>query len=213
MELIRRERAINYIYRHKDLPATYRQWTVKEASSVTHNTKLLVLSPPPTACQFSVPVGHHVNIRTLVEDTEILRPYTPVTDLNSLSVETDSSLRFLIKIYPDGALTPGLGRLCPGDLVTISDHLGSFSMTQIPDTGSVTLLAAGTGITPMVAILTSLQARKQRPTLRLVTFDRSTEDIIWKDQVGCVLTISKCDIKRFFVSSRYLNTRTQTGCR
>ena len=161
---------------------------------MTHNTKLLVLSPPPTACQFSVPVGHHVNIRTEVEDTEILRPYTPVTDLNSLSVETDTSLRFLIKIYPDGAVTPRLGRLCPGDLVSISDPLGTFSMTQIPDSGSVTLLAAGTGITPMAAILTSLQVRKQRPQLRLVTFDRSPDDIIWKDQVGCVLPISECDI-------------------
>ena len=155
---------------------------MKEASFVTHNTKLLVLSPPLTACQFSVPVGHHVNIRTVIEDTEILRPYTPVTDLNSDS--SDSSLRFLIKIYPDGAVTPSLGQLSPGDLVTISDHLGSFSMTQIPDTGSVTLLAAGTGITPMTAILTSLQARKQRPQLRLITFDRTPEDIIWKDQLA-----------------------------
>ena len=151
---------------------------------MTHNTKLLVLSPPLTACQFSVPVGHHVNIRTVIEDTEILRPYTPVTDLNSLAAERDSSLRFLIKIYPDGAVTPSLGQLSPGDLVTISDHLGSFSMTQIPDTASVTLLAAGTGITPMIAILTSLQARKQRPQLRLITFDRTPEDIIWKDQIA-----------------------------
>ena len=173
---------------HKDLPSTYRQWTVKEVSSVTHNTKLLVLSPPPTTCQFSVPVGHHVNIRTVIEDTEILRPYTPVTDLNNIiSAQDDTSLLFLIKIYPDGAVTPGLGRLTPGDLVTISDHLGSFSMTQIPEDRAVTLLAAGTGITPMVAILTSLQARKQRPQLRLVTFDRTPEDIIWKDQVVVVL--------------------------
>ena len=170
---------------HKDLPANYRQWTVKEVSSVTHNTKLLLLSPPPTTCQFSVPVGHHVNIRTVIEDTEILRPYTPVTDLNNIiSGQDDTSLLFLIKIYPDGAVTPGLGRLTPGDLVTISDHLGSFSMTQIPEDRAVTLLTAGTGITPMVAILTSLQSRKQRPQLRLVTFDRTPEDIIWKDQVG-----------------------------
>ena len=152
---------------------------------MTHNTKLLLLSPPPTTCQFSVPVGHHVNIRTVIEDTEILRPYTPVTDLNNIiSGQDDTSLLFLIKIYPDGAVTPGLGRLTPGDLVTISDHLGSFSMTQIPEDRAVTLLTAGTGITPMVAILTSLQSRKQRPQLRLVTFDRTPEDIIWKDQVG-----------------------------
>ena len=173
-------------YDHKDLPAIYRQWTVKEVSSVTHNTKLLLLSPPHSTCQFSVPVGHHVNIRTVIEDTEILRPYTPVTDLNTIS-QDDTSLMFLIKIYPDGAVTPGLGRLTPGDLVTISDHLGSFSMTQIPEEMSVTLLAAGTGITPMMSIMTSLQSRKQRPQLRLVTFDRTPEDIIWKDQVGVVL--------------------------
>ena len=159
---------------------------------MTHNTKLFILSPPLTTAQFSVPVGHHVNIRTVIEDTEILRPYTPVTDLNN-DADGDTSLRFLIKIYPDGAVTPGLGRLRPGDLVSISDHLGSFSMTQIPGSGSVTLLAAGTGITPMVAILTSLRARKQRPQLRLITFDRSPEDIIWKDQVG-LLAISDCDI-------------------
>ena len=187
MQLIVQESVIRFIL-VQDLPAAYRQWTVMEASLVTHNTRLLVLSPP-AACQFSVPVGHHVNIRTVIEDTEILRPYTPVTDINSVSAQSDTSLRFLIKIYPDGAVTPGLGRLGPGDQVSLSDHMGDFSLAQIPDTCHVSLLAAGTGITPMLAILTSLQARKQRPQLRLITFDKTPGDIIWKDQVGCLLNI------------------------
>ena len=75
--------------------------------------------------------------------------------------------------------------------VARNGHLsGSFSMTQIPEDRSVTLLAAGTGITPMVAILTSLQARKQRPKLRLLTFDRTPEDIIWMDQVGVLSSLN-----------------------
>ena len=49
---------------------------------------------------------------------------------------------------------------------------------------NVCLLAAGTGITPMLSILPSLATLGKKKTVRLVTFDRSPKDIIWKTQVN-----------------------------
>ena len=58
-------------------------------------------------------------------------------------------------------------------------------MSQIPSStdSEVYLLAAGTGITPMLSILHALKTVKQKPKLRLFTFDRTIKDIIWKDQI------------------------------
>ena len=171
----------------QDVPVTYRPWTVSATRHVTHNTINLVLTPPAT-CHQHVSPGHHVQLRAVIEDTEIVRSYTPVTQLTPGSGLAGAGLQFLVKIYPEtGALTPHLASLRPGAEVSVSDTLlsGTFSATQLPDSADslVTLLAAGTGLTPMIPILASLQSRKQRPRLRLITFDTNVRDIIWKDEV------------------------------
>ena len=165
----------------QDLVEIYREWTVSDTCHVTHNTKHIVLSPPWT-CHQVVGPGHHVQWRTSRENTEIVRSYTPV---NILDCDGDGNLHFLIKIYSDGALTPYVGSLSVGDKVNISDTSGTFSMSQIPSSpdAEVYLLAAGTGITPMLSILHALKTFKQKPKLRLFTFDRTIKDIIWKDQI------------------------------
>jgi len=171
----------------KDHVDTWRQWSVSETCHVTHNTKYLVLSPPDT-CHLDLAPGHHVMFKTLIEDTEIIRPYTPVTPLDQDKSKSDRNIHFLIKIYPDGAMTPGLGKLGVGDVVSVSDHTGTFSMSQIPvseeKSDIVCLLAAGTGITPILSILYAMMGSNKKTRTILITFDRKPRDIIWKDRVS-----------------------------
>merc|ERR1719499_2349361 len=89
-----------YFGDRKDHVDSYRMWTVADMCNVTHNSKYIVLSPPDT-CHFHVAPGHHVQFRTTVEDTEIVRSYTPVIPLDT---PADNNLHFLIKIYSDGAM-------------------------------------------------------------------------------------------------------------
>lgn len=164
----------------QDLPEIYRDWSIAEMRDITHNTKYIVLSRPES-CHMVVAPGQHVMFATMVENTEMVRSYTPVTNLDK--DDPEGSLVFLIKIYPDGVLTSWLSTLGIGDHVRLSNSAGSFCMADIPESGQVMLLAAGTGITPFISIIKTLSSHKHKPTVRLLTFDRTPKDIIWRDEV------------------------------
>ena len=166
----------------KDLALTYRDWTVTSITPITHDTKHIELQPPPGTV-FSVPTGHHVHIKGVVEGgVEISRSYTPVTLFQS--IRSRSRLDLLVKIYPDGALTPQLGQLCPGKAVSVSDHTGTYSQAHLAHTSTIYLLAAGTGCTPVFSLLAHLaQSRAAIPTI-LLFFNKTLADIIWQEELA-----------------------------
>jgi len=165
----------------QDLPLTYRDWTVASITPITHDTKHIELEPPPGTV-FSVPTGHHVHIKGVVEGgVEISRSYTPVSLFQSVRL---SRLDLLVKIYPGGALTPQLGQLCPGMAVSVSDHTGTYSQAHLAHTTTIYLLAAGTGCTPVFSLLAHLaQSRAAIPTI-LLFFNKTLADIIWQEQLA-----------------------------
>ena len=171
---------------------TYREWRVVRVREDTHNTRHFLLSPPP-GLHLRPGVGQHLLFRAVegrwANEMEITRSYTPVFPLIKQELEegeVEGCLQFLIKIYPDGMLTPGLGRLGVGDTVTISNHTGSFRASQVPVSrdSQLYLLAAGTGITPIIGLLAHLQKLASKPAVKLITFDRSEEDIIWRAEIS-----------------------------
>ena len=173
----------------QDVEESYREWRVLAVREETHNTRHLLLRPPP-GLHLRPGVGQHLVFRAVVEGLEVTRSYTPVLSLvkqeQEDEEEVEGSLQFLIKIYPDGMMTPGLGQLGVGDSVTISNHTGSFQASQAPVTqgSQLVLLAAGTGITPIIGLLVHLQKLSSKPAVRLITFDRSEEDIIWRAEIS-----------------------------
>jgi cytochrome-b5 reductase len=131
---------------------------------------------------------------------ELVRSYTPVPSQFTKDAVGEKScgseLYFLIKIYPNGALTPILGRLQPGDTIDISDPAGNFvpsfvslESDKISD-AAIYLFAAGTGITPMLSILPLIQqsagatqaAGKIRQVV-LLYFNRKELDIISRSEL------------------------------
>ena len=100
----------------EDVAETWRDWTVRSCTGDTDNTRHLVLCPPP-GCHQRVATGRHVTFKASVEDVEVTRSYTPVVPLLKGCQQSEECLEFLIKVYPDGVMTPGLGELKPGDTV------------------------------------------------------------------------------------------------
>ena len=121
--------------------------------------------------------------------TEIVKPYTPVSDsLFSESKEpvlpNNKYIYFLIKIYPAGLFTPELDHLQIGDYVSVSNPEGNFKISQFQELEDLFLLAAGTGFTPMVKVLS--YALTNIPSLRkvkLMFFNKTEDDIIWRSQL------------------------------
>ena len=113
---------------------------------------------------------------------EISRSYTPVRLFQT--VEDIPSLHFLIKVYPEGALTPQLGNLSPGDQVCVSDHTGSLSMAKLPSCQNIYKLAAGIGCTPIFSLLHQLSQIKTEVRTKLLFFNKTQADIIWQKELA-----------------------------
>ncbi|XP_073075493.1 cytochrome b5 reductase 4 isoform X1 [Manis javanica] len=171
---------------HSDL--YYRKCQLISKEDVTHDTKLFCwLLPPSTHLQ--VPIGRHVYLKLTVTGTEIVKPYTPVSDsliseFKEPPLPNNNYIYFLIKIYPAGLFTPELDHLQIGNFVSVSNPEGNLKISRFQELEDLFLLAAGTGFTPMVKILN--YALTNIPSLRkvkLMFFNKTEDDIIWRSQL------------------------------
>ncbi|XP_044773261.1 cytochrome b5 reductase 4 isoform X2 [Neomonachus schauinslandi] len=133
--------------------------------------------------------NHNLLIPKKDTGTEIVKPYTPVSDFLLSEFKepvllNNKYIYFLIKIYPAGLFTPELDHLHIGDFVSVSNPEGNFKISQFRELEDLFLLAAGTGFTPMVKILN--YALTNIPGLRkvkLMFFNKTEDDIIWRSQL------------------------------
>lgn len=90
-----------------------------------------------------------------------MRSYTPIPVAHYKKIlppelsaqESGGLLCLMVKMYPNGLLSPVIHRLQPGDSIDVSDPIGSFNFHVMKDFKHLYLLAAGTGVTPMMQII------------------------------------------------------------
>lgn len=176
----------NTFLRKKDRSLYYRECVLVSKTEVNHNTFLFRLQLP-RGCVRHVPVGKHVYLKTHIQDTEVVRPYTPVHQslaAASFHSSQDSDLYLMIKVYPDGLFTPHLNSLHIGDHISVSSPEGAFSLRPLRDVTHLYLLAAGTGFTPMARLIgLSLQEMDSISKTKLLFFNRQEEDILWRSEL------------------------------
>ncbi|KAM9353396.1 cytochrome b5 reductase 4 isoform 1-T1 [Symphorus nematophorus] len=176
----------NTFLRKKDRALYYRDCVLVSKTEVNHNTHVFRLQLP-RGTVMHVPVGKHVYLKALIQDTEVVRPYTPV-DQNlaaaSNNPSQESDLYLMIKVYPDGVLTPHLNSLHVGDHISVSGPEGTFSLRPLRDVTNLYLLAAGTGFTPMARLIRlALQDIDTISKTKLLFFNRREEDILWRSEM------------------------------
>ena len=137
---------------------------------VTHNVKRFTLSKPDS---YKFKPGQATDIVINLPDwKEERRPFT-FTGLN----EWDT-LEFTIKIYDDhNGVTNQLGKLHPGDELILHDVFGAINYM-----GEGTFIAGGAGVTPFIAIFRQLQKDGKLGNNKLIFSNRTTKDIILKDE-------------------------------
>ncbi len=82
----------------------------------------------------------------------------PGGDLREYSVfsaPSDAFLSFLIRVIPEGQVSPALARLQPGDLVRVEGPAGAFLLPPEPALHRYWFVATGTGIAPFHAMIRS----------------------------------------------------------
>lgn len=173
--------------------------TIVEKAPLTHDTSHYKVALPESRW-LSVPIGHHTYIKVAVEGMDVMKPYTPV--LPSLidpkcMMNMDQNLHFVIKHYEMGVITSMLKHLVVGDKIWLSTSDGDFNFAQYSTTQSVVLLAAGTGITPMVKVIHHLLHNTEQCYVHLVFFNKNQRDIIWRSEFE---TLEKMFPSRFYVT-------------
>jgi len=137
---------------------------------VTHNVKRFTLTKPNS---YKFKPGQATDIVINLPDWEKeRRPFT-FTSLN----EWDH-LEFTIKIYNDhNGVTNQLGKLHAGDELILHDIFGAINYK-----GEGTFIAGGAGVTPFIAIFRQLQKDEKLGNNKLIFSNRTTKDIILKDE-------------------------------
>ncbi len=90
-------------------------------------------------------------------------------------------IRLTLRVKADGRVTPLASALKKGDTVRLSQAGGDFSATD-PSRGKL-LLAAGSGITPMMAMLQHWASQTDRPDVVLLYSARTAEQAAFRDEL------------------------------
>ncbi|CAK1586943.1 unnamed protein product [Parnassius mnemosyne] len=153
---------------------------VESISSVTQDTMLLALAP--RSGTVAVPLGHHVRVHKTLSGSECIRSYTPVGDNWGSSSDVSAPIRLAIKRYESGALSPTLTSLKIGDPITVSGPYGNFELHKLKTVTTMFLIAAGTGITPMLGLLKFMLSRSNPRCERvtLLFFNKTEDDILFR---------------------------------
>ncbi|NXD26104.1 NB5R4 reductase, partial [Spelaeornis formosus] len=178
----------NTFIKHTDRGLFYRKCKLVSKTEVTHDTKLFCLLLPK-GTHLCVPTGHHVYLKQIIAGTEVVKPYTPVLPFLPLDFQEPPRhdgvhIYLMIKIYSHGLFTLALDHLQIGDYISVSNPEGNFKKSQVQISEDLLLLAGGTGFTPMVKLLNfALTEVNCLRTVKLIFFNKTEEDILWRNQL------------------------------
>ncbi|XP_055692248.1 cytochrome b5 reductase 4 isoform X2 [Lutzomyia longipalpis] len=157
----------------------------KEYDAITchkfnHDSYAIVLRPKRKLLQVQ-PIGYHISVTVRVQGTgEATRSYTPVPGLYLPVPCPGSCLALLVKSYTSGIVSKSLtSSTSAGSAFRVSQPRGNFALYRLKNHCRIALLAAGSGITPILGIIDYLLERSNNriELLKLLYFNRTEEDI------------------------------------
>jgi benzoate/toluate 1,2-dioxygenase reductase subunit len=159
---------------------------VAKTSAATHRgtiTRLERLSPTTVALAIRIAdraalaflPGQYVNIA--VPGTEVSRSYS------FSNAPDDEELTFLVKLTPGGVMSDYLdSRARVGDPISFTGPHGSFFLREATD--PLLLLAGGTGLAPILAILRTLGAAASTRPVHLLYGATTDDDVVELDTIA-----------------------------
>ncbi|MFJ6747878.1 MULTISPECIES: 1,2-phenylacetyl-CoA epoxidase subunit PaaE [unclassified Streptomyces] len=152
---------------------------VREIERLTDDAVAVTFDVPPELhATFRHIPGQHIALRRTVDGQEIRRTYslcTPATD--------EPVLRVGIRLVEDGAFsTYALKELLAGDTVEVMAPAGRFTLE--PRAGHFVGIVGGSGITPVLSIVSTLLARQPDARFCLIRSDRTAASAMFLEEVA-----------------------------
>ncbi len=135
--------------------------------------------PPELRAEFAFAAGQHVSVRVPGLGDDVRRNYS------ICAPAIDGPLRIGVKRIPDGVFSAyAAERLRPGDVLDVMTPSGTFSTPLHPaQTKRYVAIAAGSGITPVLSILSTALAVEPGSTAALIYVNRRTSTIMFLEEL------------------------------
>jgi ferredoxin-NADP reductase len=146
-------------------------------------TALIDESPHAKTIELDVPgwpghaAGQHVDVRLTADDG-----YQTQRSYSIASAPEDSIFALTVERIDDGEVSPYLTEeLRAGDELELRGPVGGHFTWRVDDGGPLLLIAGGSGLVPLMAMLRHRAARSSELEARLLLSARSLDDVLYRD--------------------------------
>lgn len=157
----------------------YREFPLVEKIVISHNTALYRFALPRADDVIGLPIGQHITVAADIDNKTVARSYTPTS-----SNDDTGHFDLVVKSYPTGNISKYIGELKLGQKIRVRGPKGQFKYTP-GRISEFSMLAGGTGITPMYQIITHIlyNAKDTTKKINLIYANVNFEDILLKKEL------------------------------
>lgn len=150
-----------------------------------HVTETIAATPSARILRLTVPgwpgslAGQHVDVRLTAEDG-----YQAVRSYSLGSYGAGETIELGVDEIPDGEVSPYLVRdVRPGDELEVKGPLGGYFVWRAGGAERVQLIAGGSGIVPLMAMVRAATDAGAGASVRLLYSTRTPENAIYRDEL------------------------------
>jgi len=158
-------------------PIVWREATVRATEAETPSARTLRLDVPGWPGHVA---GQHVDVRLTAEDG-----YQAQRSYSIASAPEDGGLALTVERIDDGEVSPYLtDEVRAGDTFEVRGPVGGHFTWRVRDGGPLLLVAGGSGLVPLVAMLRHLAAHDEEIDARLLVSARSWDDVLYREELA-----------------------------
>jgi ferredoxin-NADP reductase len=166
----------------------WRQTTVVELIDETPRVRSLVLDAPGWPGHRA---GQHVDVRLTADDG-----YQAQRSYSIASAPEDGQLMLTVERIDDGEVSPYLIDVVQvGDQIELRGPIGGYFVWEASSGGPLMLVAGGSGIVPLRAMLRHRAAAESSVPVRLLYSSRTMDDVIYREELAGLAAAGGVDVR------------------
>ncbi|MGW2781827.1 1,2-phenylacetyl-CoA epoxidase subunit PaaE [Streptomyces populi] len=164
--------------------ARFHPLTVAAVDRITDDSVALTFAVPAELREdYRHAAGQHLALRRTADGTEIRRTYSICSPAPAPDGEAPRTLRVGVRLVDGGAFsTYALKEIAVGDTVEVMIPAGRFTLE--PSAGLYAAVVGGSGITPVLSIVSTLLAREPDASFCLIRSDRTSASTMFLEEVA-----------------------------
>jgi ferredoxin-NADP reductase len=157
-------------------PIRWHTATVRSITEETPSARTISLDVPEWPGHLA---GQHVDVRLTAADG-----YQAQRSYSIASAPEEPGIALTVELIEDGEVSPYLaGELRPGDQFEVRGPIGGHFTWRLRDGGPLLLLAGGSGLVPLMAMVRHQLATGESVQTRLLLSSRSWESMLYREEL------------------------------